>query len=147
MTITIRPPHLEDHDSWKKLFLAYQKFYRARIPDEVIQHTWERIHDLQADVFGLVAEKDGQLIGLSHYLFHSSTWSNRPNCYLEDLFVNKDTRGSGAARLLIEGVEAAAKDKGAFRLYLHTQEFNSAARSLYDTIMPRSSFIVYRKGL
>ncbi|MEM8860499.1 MAG: GNAT family N-acetyltransferase [Chloroflexota bacterium] len=147
MTINIRPPLPQEYESWKALFIAYQKFYRARVPDEIIDHTWERIHNSESEVFGLVAEQDGQLIGLTHYLFHSSTWNDQPSCYLEDLFVNKDARGSGAARLLIERVEMAAREKGAFRLYLHTQEFNSAARSLYDTIMPRSSFIVYRKGL
>ena len=43
--------------------------------------------------------------------------------------------------------EEKAKEKGAFRLYWQTQEYNGAARSLYDTITPRSSFIVYRKNL
>lgn len=147
MTIAIRPPKLEEKESWKTLFLAYQAFYRSRIPDEIIDHTWERIHDPQTDVFGLVAELDGKLIGIAHYLFHSSTWAVKQSCYLEDLFVDKSARGSGAAKRLIEGVESAAREQDAFRLYLHTQEFNSAARSLYDTVLARSSFIVYRKGI
>lgn len=147
MTIIIRPPRPEERDSWKRLFLAYQKFYRARVPDKIIEHTWNQLHNPQSNVFGLVAEQDGILIGITHYLFHASTWNDRPSCYLENLFVDKSARGSGAAQMLIEGVEVAAREKNAFRLYLHTQEFNSAARSLYDTLMPRSSFIVYRKGL
>jgi GNAT superfamily N-acetyltransferase len=71
----------------------------------------------------------------------------KPNCYLEDLFVDPSARGSGAAKALILAVEEAARAAGAFRLYWHTQEYNAAARSLYDTITPRSSFIVYRKAL
>ena len=147
MSVLIRVPVQDDYENWRELFLAYQKFYRSRIPDEIINHTWERIHDPHSEVWGLVAESDGKLIGLTHFLYHASTWNNRPSCYLEDLFVSKAARGSGAARQLIEKVEAMAKEHGAFRLYLHTQEFNSPARSLYDTLMPRSSFIVYRKGL
>lgn len=147
MTITIRPPQKNEMESWKELFLAYQKFYRARVPDGIIEHTWQRIHNPESEVFGLVAEQNGTLIGITHYLLHATTWNDRPSCYLEDLFVAKSARGSGAAKLLIEGVEADAREKNAFRLYLHTQEFNSAARSLYDTVMPRSSFIVYRKGI
>ncbi|MFT5194943.1 MAG: GNAT superfamily N-acetyltransferase [Candidatus Promineifilaceae bacterium] len=147
MSLTIRQPHTNEKESWKTLFLAYQKFYRARVPDEIIEHTWSRIHDPESDVFGLVAELDGKLIGIAHYLFHSSTWAIKQSCYLEDLFVDKSARGTGAAKRLIQGVESAAREKEAFRLYLHTQEFNSSARSLYDTIMPRSSFIVYRKGV
>ena len=87
------------------------------------------------------------MLGITHYLFHASTWSDQPTCYLEDLYVSKAARGSEAARLLILGVEEAAREKGAFRLYWHTQQYNGAARSLYDSIMPPSSFMVYRKGL
>ena len=147
MSVLIREPKQDDYENWKELFLAYQKFYRSRIPDEIINHTWERIHDPGSAVWGLVAESDGKLIGLTHFLYHASTWNDRPSCYLEDLYVSKAARGSGAARQLIKKVEEVAKEHGAFRLYLHTQEFNSPARSLYDTLMPRSSFIVYRKGL
>jgi len=56
-------------------------------------------------------------------------------------------RGAGAAKALILACEEAAKAKGAFRLYWHTQEFNAPARSLYDTLAQRTSFIVYRKPL
>jgi GNAT superfamily N-acetyltransferase len=66
---------------------------------------------------------------------------------LQDLFVDPKARGGGAAKLLIFGCEAAAKARGAFRVYWQTQEYNAPARSLYDTITPRSSFIVYRKNI
>lgn len=147
MRLTIRAPQQGDKESWKALFAAYQKFYRGRIPAETVDNTWRRIHDASSKVKALVAELDGRVVGITHYLFHDSTWSDRPNCYLEDLYVAKDARGSDAARKLIEGVEAAARERNAFRLYWHTQEYNGAARSLYDTVVPRSSFIVYRKAL
>ena len=75
------------------------------------------------------------------------SWSTKPICYLQDLFVDPEARGGGAAKKLILACEEKAKEKGAFRLYWQTQEYNGAARSLYDTITPRSSFIVYRKNL
>jgi hypothetical protein len=40
-----------------------------------------------------------------------------------------------------------SRARNAVRLYWHAQEYNGAARSLYDSVMPPSSFIVYRKGL
>ena len=147
MTVTVRPPAANDEDGWRPLFAAYQKFYRASIAPEIVAHTWQRILDPASEVNALVAEIDGALVGITHYLFHSSTWNDRHNCYLEDLYVSEAARGSGAARKLIEGVEAAARANNAFRLYWHTQQYNGAARSLYDTIMPPSSFIVYRKNL
>ena len=147
MSLIVRPPLQSDKESWKSLFAGYQKFYRASIPAETIEYTWARIHDSTSSVHALVADLDGSLVGMTHYLFHESAWNTRPNCYLEDLYVDKAARGNNAARKLIEGVEAAAREKDAFRLYWHTQQYNGAARSLYDSIMPPSSFMVYRKNL
>jgi ribosomal protein S18 acetylase RimI-like enzyme len=50
-------------------------------------------------------------------------------------------RGRGAARALIEGVAASARDRGADRLYWHTQEDNAGARVLYDKVARFTGFI------
>jgi len=143
----IRPLQASDKEKWNLLFAAYQKFYRAKIPADVIENTWNRIFDATSRVNALGAEMDGELVGFTHFLFHESTWNDRPNCYLEDLFVDKAARGTDVARNLIKGVESAAREKNAFRLYWHTQQYNSKARSLYDSITPPSSFVVYRMSL
>ena len=147
MTAIIRPLKKTDKEKWQVLFSAYQKFYRARIPAHIVDHTWDRIFDETASVSALGAEVDGELVGFTHFLFHESTWNDRPNCYLEDLYVEQSARGTGAAKELILGVEKVAREKNAFRVYWHTQQYNSKARSLYDTITPPSSFIVYRMAL
>ncbi len=147
MDVTIRRPVAGDEEGWRRLFAGYQKFYRADLPSGTVDVTWQRILDPGTELEALVAEIDRELVGIANYLFHTSTWSDRPACYLEDLFVDPAVRGGGAARKLIDGVEAAARERDAFRLYWHTQEYNGAARSLYDTIVPRSSFIMYRKVL
>jgi GNAT superfamily N-acetyltransferase len=143
----IRPLTPADEDRWRALWAGYLKFYRADVADDVTDHTFARLLDPGSGMGGLVAERDGQVIGLCNYLFHASTWSKAPTCYLQDLFVDPAARGSGAAKGLILACEEAARAAGAFRLYWLTQEYNGPARSLYDTITPRSSFIVYRKGL
>lgn len=147
MSTIIRSLQESDREKWQELFASYQKFYRAQIPANIVDHTWQRIFDESSSVSALGAEADGALVGFTHYLFHESTWNDRPNCYLEDLYVEPAARGTDAARELILGVENAARAKNAFRLYWHTQQYNSKARSLYDSITPPSSFIVYRKGL
>jgi GNAT superfamily N-acetyltransferase len=81
-------------------------------------------------------------VGIAHYLFHPAFWSGEA-CYLQDLFVDEAVRGRGAARALIEGVAAAARDRGATRLYWHTQEDNARARVLYDKVARFSGFIRY----
>lgn len=145
--VHIRPATGADEPRWRELFAAYNAFYRANVPPSVVAETWRRILDPEVPVHALMADVGSRTVGFTNYLFHASTWSAAPNCYLEDLYVDPAARGGGAAKALILAVEASAKAVGAFRLYWHTQEYNAPARSLYDTITPRSSFIVYRKGL
>jgi GNAT superfamily N-acetyltransferase len=87
------------------------------------------------------------LIGLVHYLFHRSTISISPTCYLQDLFTRESTRGQGVGRQLINAVYEQAKLAGVARVYWQTHESNSSAMKLYDQLADRSGFIVYRKNL
>lgn len=143
--LNCRAPQPADEAAWRKLWAGYTAFYRVDVPEAVTAGLWRKLTSADGDVRGFVAERDGQLLGLANYLFHPSTWSLKPTCYLEDLFVDPTARGSGAGRALILAVEAAARAADASRIYWHTQEYNAPARSLYDTLAPRTSFIVYRK--
>jgi len=143
----IRAAQAKDEVSWRELWAGYIKFYRAEVTEEVTANTWKLILDPATQVNGLVAERGGKVIGICNYIFHDNTWSIKPICYLEDLYVDPAARGTGAAKKLILACEGKAKEMGAFRLYWLTQEFNAPARSLYDTIAARSSLIVYRKNL
>lgn len=145
--LAIRPPRAGDHARWLALWRGYRDFYRAAQSDEVDAALWAALLAGEGEVRGLVADHGEGPIGLVHYVFHKSTWSLKPICYLQDLFVSKQDRGGGAAKALMLACFEDAKAKGAFRVYWQTQEYNGAARSLYDTLTPRSSFIVYRKEL
>lgn len=145
--IVIRKAEARDEQRWRALWAGYVDFYRGSVPEEATAHTWARILDPSSNIDCLVAERAGQVDGLCNYVFHDSTWSTQPICYLQDLFVDPRSRGGGLAKKLILACEAEAQAKGAFRLYWQTQEYNAPARSLYDTIVPRSSFIVYRKNI
>jgi GNAT superfamily N-acetyltransferase len=96
-------------------------------------------------VHALVAERDGQLLGLTHYIFHRSTTALGPNCYLQDLFTSEAARGKGVGGALIAGVYERAKSAGAPRVYWQTHETNRTARLLYDKVAENSGFVVYRK--
>jgi GNAT superfamily N-acetyltransferase len=145
--VTIRPAIAADETAWRKLWAGYIAFYRGSVAEEITASTWKRLLDPASSMHALVAEQNGVVIGMTNYVFHDSTWDTRPICYLQDLYVDPDARGGGAAKKLILACEEAAKAKGAFRVYWQTQEYNAPARSLYDTITPRSSFIVYRKNI
>ena len=95
----------------------------------------------------LLAERDGAVVGLVHYLYHRSTTRPEGTCYLQDLFTAEDQRGHGVGRALIEGVYSAARRARIQRVYWHTHESNAAGRRLYDQVAKNSGFIVYAVDL
>jgi len=141
----IRALRRGDRVQWDSLWAAYLRFYRQHLPQEVTEATFARLIDKGAQPQGLVAERDGALVGFVHYTFHRSTWALTDICYLEDLFVAPAARGSGSGRALIQAVYAAADHAKAASVYWMTQEFNAEGRALYDTLAHRTSFIRYER--
>jgi len=137
----------DDWDAWKPLWDGYLDFYREPLPDEITRLNFRRLCDRSDGMLGLLALADdgGAAIGLAHLIFHPTTWSATTKCYLEDLFVARAGRGTGAARELIEAVYREADAAGAGGVYWHTQQFNAPARSLYDQVAHNTSFIVYER--
>lgn len=149
--LLIRPVTRADRDAWRPLWDGYNAFYGrsgdTALDPAITAMTWERFFDADEPVHGLVAEQGGQLLGLTHYLFHRSTTAIEPSCYLQDLFTTQAARGKGVGRALIEGVYVAAREGGASRVYWHTHQTNETAMKLYDQVAEKSGFLVYRKLL
>jgi GNAT superfamily N-acetyltransferase len=145
-SLIVRSVALTDFAQWQPLWEGYNRFYgRDPLASEITQTTWSRFFDACEPVHALVAEKDGQLLGLAHYLFHRSTISIEPTCYLQDLFTKETARSKGIGRALIEAVYSQARIAGSVRVYWQTQESNLTAIKLYDRVADRSGFVVYRK--
>lgn len=144
--LTIRPIAADDRRSWDVLWQGYLVFYEEALPDRITEETWKRLIDPAVDPHGFVAvDAAGRIVGFVHYLFHRSTWTVGPVCYLEDLFVDPKVRGGGIGRALIEAVYAAADRAGAETVYWQTQEFNATARTLYDRVGKLTPFIRYNR--
>ena len=133
MTILIRPITQSDKARWLELFKEYIIFYKSKLSDEQFELTWQRIHS-DFNINGLLAEKDGQIVGLAHYIFRPSTWEVEDFCYLEDLYVDPKVRGGGVCRALINELEKIATQAGSKRLYWTTAPDNEIARKLYDKV-------------
>jgi GNAT superfamily N-acetyltransferase len=148
-SILVRPVKQADYSGWEPLWAGYNAFYGRKddtaLPNEITQTTWTRFLDPAEPVFALVAERQGQIVGLAHYLFHRSTIYIQPTCYLQDLFTLPSERGRGIGRSLIEAVCEQAKAAGSQRVYWHTQESNTAGRILYDKVARYLGFIVYSR--
>ena len=149
--VVVRPVERGDYEAWKPLWDGYNAFYGREGPTalapEITRTTWGRFFDAYEPIHALVAEREGRLVGLVHYLFHRSSIMIEPNCYLQDLFTAAQVRGQGVGRALIEAVYERAGAAGLTRVYWLTHETNTTARRLYDSIADQTGFIVYRKML
>lgn len=143
----IRPAQATDFDQWLPLWKGYQAFYKTTIADAVTQQTWQRFLDPLEPMHCAVADRDGVLVGLVHYIEHRSCWTTGDYVYLQDLFALPEVRGQGVGRALIEHVYAQATALGASRVWWLTHETNQHAMQLYDRVADKSGFVQYRKLL
>ena len=143
----IRMAHKDDFAQWVTLWKGYQVFYKTNIAEVTTDTTWSRFLDPAEPMYCAVAEVNGKLIGMVHYIQHRSCWTSGDYMYLQDLFVDQDIRGQGVGRLLIEHVYTAAKQAGSSRVWWLTHESNDHAMLLYDRIADKSGFLQYRKLL
>src|SRR5882724_4559923 len=147
--LSIRFVTRQDYERWLPLWDGYNAFYgrsgATALSREITAMSWARFFDAYEPVHGLVAESGGELLGLTHYLFHRSTTMIEPTCYLQDLFTSEPARGKGVGRALINGVYERAKLGGSSRVYWLTHETNLTAMQLYNKVADLSGFVVYRK--
>jgi GNAT superfamily N-acetyltransferase len=143
----IRPVNKLDYEAWLPLWDGYNAFYgrqgQTALDLNITQTTWARFLNDNDPVHAFVAEQNGQLIGLVHFIFHRSTTRLNDVCYLQDLYVNQAIRGAGVGRQLIKAVYDAAQTAGSTRVYWQTQDSNAAGRALYDKVAKHLGFIVY----
>lgn len=149
MTFDIGNIGHEDFDAWHVLWQGYNAFYGRsgvnQLPSRITAMTWARFFDEEAAINAIVARSEGRILGFAHYIFHPSTITMGPSCYLQDLFIDEASRGKGIGRALILEVYERARLAHADRVYWQTHETNRTAMKLYDSVAERTGFIVYRK--
>lgn len=139
--IVVRELQSTDRKSWQILAQGYKEFYKTPTSSAQYSAVWQRLLE-RDEIYGFCAELDGNLVGIAHYLFHTTVWEPR-SCYMQDLYTSEAARGNGVARSLIEAVAEHAKKTGSDRLYWNTQTNNSTARALYDKLAEYRGFIRY----
>ncbi|MEL6688929.1 MAG: GNAT family N-acetyltransferase [Pseudomonadota bacterium] len=146
--VVLRRPRAADFNEWSGLWAAYLAFYETSRDETVHRTLFDRLlSDDPRQFQAFVAERDGALLGLVHYVLHPHGWRIEDTCYLQDLYVSPDARGTGLGRKLIEAVYAAADEAGNPSVYWLTQDFNTEARQLYDRVAELTPFIRYQRAL
>ncbi len=144
MSTIVRPVEESDRDAWHRLWDGYCEFYEVEMPSDVTAKSWERLlDDATPDFFGLVAERDGTVIGIANCILHGTTWAIAQRCYLNDIFVDPAARGSGAGKAMIQHIRHLAYENGWDKVHWLTAESNATARRLYDQFAPASGLIQY----
>ena len=145
--IDIRQVTSGDHAAWLPLWQAYLRFYKTELPDSVTQSTWLRMLDPNEPTHAALAWADNKAVGMVHFIYHRSNWAIENACYLQDLLVVPETRGTGVGGQLIEFVYATAKADGCNKVHWLTHETNATAIQLYERIAERPGFIQFRKAI
>ncbi|WP_027723051.1 GNAT family N-acetyltransferase [Maridesulfovibrio zosterae] len=94
----------------------------------------------------LVADHDGEVVGMCTGQIVISTAEGGPSILVEDVVVRKDFQGQGIGLMLMKGIYDFAKKNRATRLQLLADCDNSTALEFYDKIgWERTSLICLRK--
>ncbi len=137
-----------DLAAWTPLWEGYLTFYKADLPAATTSLTFARLLDPAEPMGGFIARDASRTArGIVHWIDHRSCWTPGDYCYLQDLFVVRETRGQGVGTALIEAVVDDARSRGCSRVYWITHETNEVAQRLYQKVAERSGFIQFVKKL
>jgi GNAT superfamily N-acetyltransferase len=100
--------------------------------------------DLARALFGerpvaecVLAEVDGQAVGLALFFTNFSTWTGKPGLYLEDLFVMPSARGAGLGKALLVHLAGIAVARGYGRFEWSVLDWNTPAIGFYQALGAR----------
>lgn len=81
-----------------------------------------------------LAYRDGAPVGFSICFLGFSTFNARPLLNIHDIFVDSSVRGIGIGAMLLERIEAKARNLNCCRITLEVREDNRVARGLYRKV-------------
>jgi len=82
----------------------------------------------------LLGETDGHAAGVVVLRYRLGLWRAGTDCLVEDVFVEEQARGSGLGRTLMDAAITRARERGARRMELDTNDSNAPAIALYESL-------------
>ncbi|SDI86293.1 Acetyltransferase (GNAT) family protein [Frankineae bacterium MT45] len=134
-----------DRDRWQQLYTGYCDFYEVPAYPAKLDRVWGWLHDPANEVNGVVVREsaDAPPAGLAHFRAFARPLHGAIGCYLDDLFVAPEARGSGAVEALLAELRRRAREQGWDVIRWITSDTNVRARTAYDRVATASNFITY----
>jgi L-amino acid N-acyltransferase YncA len=88
----------------------------------------------QPQLFCMVVEINGIIVGYASYTFDFSTWDAATFMYMDCLYLEEEARGFGIGEALIEKLKQLATAKNCINIQWQTPEFNERAIKFYHRI-------------
>jgi ribosomal protein S18 acetylase RimI-like enzyme len=115
-----------------RLMIGFRNWWQRDEPDDAA---------FEASVRRLLADPTTEFLiggepaaGVCQLRYRFSVWTGTEDCWLEDLFVEEQARGSGFGRELSEAALRRARERGCARVELDVNEANPAALALYESL-------------
>ncbi|MFT6050561.1 MAG: GNAT superfamily N-acetyltransferase [Halioglobus sp.] len=96
--------------------------------------------------FALICRIGDTPVGFALYFFNYSTWTGKFGLFLEDLYVAREHRGSGAGKALLKHLAQLAVENDCARFEWNVIDWNAPAIAFYESFgaKPQSEWIGYR---
>lgn len=136
----------DDKPEWRSLFEGYAEFYKSPLTDGIADQVWEWLVDPDHVFEGLIVrDEQNKALGIAHVRACPRSLSGCDIGFVDDMFVDPDARGSGAADALVARLQELAEERGWPAIRWVTQHFNERGRAFYDRYTGGpSDFIMYQ---
>ena len=139
MSFTIEPADPQDCDEMLALFprLASFELPNDRNPDHLwggdaaMLRGWATNGD-DSCIVHVAKKADGTIVGITMVTLGPELLSHAPSAHLETIVVAESAEGQGVGKVLLETVEATARERGAHSMSLNVFSTNVRARKLYE---------------
>lgn len=103
------------------------------LDQEVLENLPRRLAEFNG-AFSVIAERDGEPVGLINCLPSFSTFKCKPIVNIHDVTVSGSVRGQGVCSMMLARVEKEARDRGCCKLTLEVLDGNHVARRAYEKV-------------
>jgi ribosomal protein S18 acetylase RimI-like enzyme len=132
MSLRVRPATAEDFPAVAALLEDLGRPKVLGTPDEASHRSTFDSLLRSPDLFGLVAEDEGVVVGFIDVYFVPRLNFSSPQAWVPDLIVSETARSRGVGAALLREAEALARERGAFALTLESANWRTRAHSFYE---------------